>query len=72
MACGRRAPKGALRRFVARGGTLEADPAQRLPGRGAYVCDDACLEQALRGRAFHRAFRRPVAPPGPSDPPSTS
>ena len=65
MACGRRAPKAALRRYVAPGGVLEADPAQRLPGRGAYVCDEACLAQALRRRAFHRAFRRPVAAPQP-------
>jgi predicted RNA-binding protein YlxR (DUF448 family) len=72
VACGRRAPKAALRRFVAPGGALVADPAQRLPGRGAYVCDDACLVQALRRRAFHRAFRRPVAPPGPSIPPLPS
>ncbi len=73
MACGRRAPKGALRRFAAPGGTLVPDPAQRLPGRGAYVFDDACLAQALRRRSFHRAFRRPVAPPpGPSEPPPAS
>ncbi len=80
MACGRRAPKAALRRFAAPGGALVADPAQRLPGRGAYVCDDACLELALRRRAFHRAFRGPVAAPAgldappaqPPVPPSTS
>jgi predicted RNA-binding protein YlxR (DUF448 family) len=65
VACGRRAPKGALRRYVAPGGRLEADPAQRLPGRGAYVCDEACLAQAVSRRAFHRAFRRPVTVPEP-------
>ncbi len=70
MACGRRAPKAALRRFTAPGGALVPDPAQRLPGRGAYVCDDACLEVALRRRAFHRAFRRPVAAPAGPDAPS--
>ncbi len=68
MACGRRAPKGALRRFAARGATLEADPAQRLPGRGAYVCDDACLAEATRRRAWGRAFRRAVTPPGAQAP----
>jgi hypothetical protein len=51
---------------------LRADPAQRLPGRGAYVCDDACLEQALRRRAFGRAFRRPVAPRDAPEPPTPS
>lgn len=35
-----------------------------LPGRGAYVHPDiACLEQAVRRRAFNRAFRGP----GPFD-----
>jgi len=63
VACGRRAPKAALRRYVGPDGVLRADPEQRLPGRGAYVCDDACLAQALRRRAFHRAFRRPVVLP---------
>jgi uncharacterized protein len=34
-----------------------------LPGRGAYLHPAlACLDLAVRRRAFHRAFRRPVAP----------
>jgi predicted RNA-binding protein YlxR (DUF448 family) len=37
-----------------------ADPAARLPGRGAYVCNAACTETALRRRALPRAFRRAV------------
>jgi predicted RNA-binding protein YlxR (DUF448 family) len=37
-----------------------ADPTARLPGRGAYVCNAACAEIALRRRALPRAFRRAV------------
>ena len=34
------------------------------PGRGAWLCASSpdCLEQAIRRRAFDRAFRRPVDP----------
>jgi predicted RNA-binding protein YlxR (DUF448 family) len=41
-------------------GRLEADPAQRRPGRGAYVCDRACAEQAVRRSGFQRSFRTKV------------
>jgi len=51
---------------VAVGGTVEPDPAARLPGRGAYTCRTrACYERAARRGGFNRAFRRAVtAPPG--------
>jgi predicted RNA-binding protein YlxR (DUF448 family) len=52
--------KRTLHRFVLDGDTVVADPEQRLPGRGAYVCSAACLEQAIRRRAFARAYRRPA------------
>jgi predicted RNA-binding protein YlxR (DUF448 family) len=38
-----------------------ADPGGSLPGRGAYVCDAACLRTAIERRAFARAFRRAVS-----------
>jgi predicted RNA-binding protein YlxR (DUF448 family) len=77
VGCGRVAPKAALLRLAAvrpagassadvRGATPDivvADPAARLPGRGAYVCDARCAEAALRRRALPRAFRRPVTTP---------
>jgi predicted RNA-binding protein YlxR (DUF448 family) len=53
-------PKRALHRFVLDGDDVVADPLQRLPGRGAYVCSAACLQEAIRRRAFARAYRRPV------------
>ena len=37
------------------------DPRRRLPGRGAWLhSDGACLKQAVKRRAFQRAFRGPV------------
>ncbi|MEJ7798040.1 MAG: YlxR family protein [Solirubrobacteraceae bacterium] len=57
MGCGRLAAKADLRRVVLVDGRLEADPAQRRTGRGAYVCDRACAEQAIRRSGFQRSFR---------------
>ena len=57
--CGRKAPKGDLVRFVARGGTLVQDEAG--PGRGVYTCRRlACFERAAGRRAFARTLRRTV------------
>jgi predicted RNA-binding protein YlxR (DUF448 family) len=62
--CGRKAPKAALYRFVARSGRLVADPARRAPGRGAYTCPRlACFERAVARRAFQRTLREPVDVP---------
>jgi uncharacterized protein len=56
--CGVKAPKPELVRFVLRDGTAVEDPAQREPGRGAYVHDDpGCRERANRRGGFARAFR---------------
>jgi uncharacterized protein len=55
-----RREKRTLHRFALDGATVVPDARQRLPGRGAYVCSAACLERAVRTRAFARAYRRPV------------
>jgi len=60
VGCGTEAPKSELRRVVLADGTLQPDPAQRLPGRGAYVCDRACAERALKRGGFARSFRSAV------------
>ena len=60
MACGRRAPKAALRRLAVRDGRVVVDPDARLSGRGAYVCSAGCAQAAVERRAFARAFRRAV------------
>ena len=56
-------PKATLRRLVLEGDRVVADPEQRRPGRGAYVCNAACARDAGNRRAFQRAFRRAVTVP---------
>jgi predicted RNA-binding protein YlxR (DUF448 family) len=60
VGCGAQAPKSELRRVVLAEGRVQADPAQRLPGRGAYVCDRGCAERAIRRGGFARSFRSAV------------
>ncbi len=53
-----------LLRVVAAGDRLAPDPDGRMPGRGAHVHPRrACLDLAVRRRAFPRALRLP----GPLD-----
>jgi len=50
-------------RVVVVEGVLVPDPRARLAGRGAWVHPDpACLDLAVRRRAFARALRSDVAP----------
>jgi uncharacterized protein len=66
IACGRIGEQSSFRRFaVDETGAVVADQRRELPSRGAYVCDDACLAAATKRRAWGRAFRRAVTPPGP-------
>ena len=60
MGCRRTTDQAALRRFALAGGRVVADEERRLPGRGAYVCSDACVERATKRRAWGRAFRAAV------------
>ncbi|WP_284529235.1 YlxR family protein [Microbacterium sp. T2.11-28] len=58
VGCRARAPRSSLLRVVARDGVLVADEKASLPGRGAWVHDtDACVDTAIRRRAFGRALR---------------
>jgi predicted RNA-binding protein YlxR (DUF448 family) len=54
-------PKRELLRLALDGETVVADVPASRPGRGAYVCDGACLGQAQQHRALGRAFRRGVS-----------
>ena len=59
VACGRRAPKDELVRFVACDGILVA--AEREGGRSAYTCRRLlCFERAASRNAFGRTLRRRV------------
>ncbi|MBF6620768.1 MAG: YlxR family protein [Patulibacter sp.] len=48
-------------RLAVEGDLVVADPQRRLAGRGAYVCDHTCAEEAVKRRAMQRAFRRPIS-----------
>ncbi|MFE2044013.1 YlxR family protein [Streptomyces sp. NPDC059477] len=64
VGCRQRAAKIELLRIVVVEGACAPDPRGTLPGRGAYVHPaQVCLDQAVRRRAFPRAFRVP----GPLD-----
>lgn len=55
-------PKSEMRRVVLSGpATVQYDPQQILPGRGAYVCKkEECVSLVLHKNGFDRAFRRPI------------
>jgi predicted RNA-binding protein YlxR (DUF448 family) len=58
VGCRRRAAKDDLLRVAVAGETCVPDPRGTLPGRGAHVHPDtACLDLAVRRKAFPRAFR---------------
>ncbi|MGF1432484.1 YlxR family protein [Kitasatospora sp. LaBMicrA B282] len=58
VGCRKRAAKHELLRVTAVEGVCVPDPRGSLPGRGAYLhSDPACLDLAVRRRAFPRAFR---------------
>ena len=62
VACRTVRPKRELRRIVRTpDGRVVVDPTGRLPGRGAYVCEqDACLTLAITKGALGRALKTPV------------
>lgn len=60
VGCRRVRAKSALLRVAATPDGLRADPRQRLPGRGAYVCMDRdCIETTRIRKRLRRALRVP-------------
>ena len=59
VVCRQQAAKFALCRFVLSAGQPQVDRRQRMPGRGAYCCDNGrCDQEFLRqSRRWQRAFR---------------
>ena len=59
--CRTRYPKQELLRIVRTAEGAAADLAQKLPGRGAYLCKwEACIKTARKKKAFSRQFQRAV------------
>jgi predicted RNA-binding protein YlxR (DUF448 family) len=64
VGCGSSRPKAELLRVVLIDGGLVVDPEARLPGRGAYVCQNTnCMAEAVRRHGFERSFRTAVRVP---------
>jgi predicted RNA-binding protein YlxR (DUF448 family) len=65
IGCGRRGPQDGFVRFKLEekegSARVVVDTGKDRKGRGAYLCkSQACLDRALRRRAFNRAFRATV------------
>jgi len=51
--CKSRREKAVLLRFVhAAAGDWEADPRNRLPGRGVYLCSQACIQRLKKNKRY--------------------
>jgi predicted RNA-binding protein YlxR (DUF448 family) len=62
VVCGTTAAKRNLTRLVRTSEAgIQLDPAGKLAGRGAYLCDNpACWTEAAQGNALARALRAPL------------
>lgn len=62
VSCRQTRPKRELIRIVGQvEGSAVVDSTGRLPGRGAYLCNNkACWEEALRRRSLDRALKSPL------------
>ncbi len=64
VGCRTRSTASAMVRFKVLHGKVVVEGRRTLPGRGAWLCPrPECLDRALRGRAFLRAFRQDVLVP---------
>lgn len=62
VGCGTTGAKRGLIRIVRTPeGEVVADATGKRNGRGAYVCDERCLDRALKGR-LEKALNRTVSP----------
>ena len=59
IACREKKLKSDLIRLVPCKDRVVVDREKKLPGRGAYICDDmSCAERMLKTGALDRAYRR--------------
>lgn len=59
IGCRTTLPQDRLVRVVLDGEDV-AVVSRTAPGRGAWLCSDACIAPAVKRRGFERAWRRPV------------
>lgn len=57
VGCGKQSDKVRLHRIVRTADGVKYDASGRMAGRGAYVCSDACLDNAISSRKLQRALR---------------
>ncbi|MEF9876577.1 MAG: YlxR family protein [Gordonibacter sp.] len=61
IACGTQAGKATLHRIVrAPQGGVAFDATGRAPGRGAYVCSEACFATACKTKKLERALKTKI------------
>jgi uncharacterized protein len=64
ISCRRKGAKGELVKLASTPQGVVADYAEKLPGRGAYVCAvPSCIRDALDERKLSRAYRKKTEPP---------
>ncbi len=57
VGCGAQSDKVRLSRIVRTSEGVKFDATGRVPGRGAYVCSQECLSNAVSTRKLQRALR---------------
>ncbi len=61
IACGKQSGKASLHRIVRRPqGGVTFDATGRAPGRGAYVCSEACFATACKTKKLERALKTKI------------
>lgn len=58
IACnGKKDKKELIRIVINKEGLINVDKTGKLPGRGAYICDDVCcLDKAIKAKKFERVL----------------
>lgn len=61
ICCGERFFKKDLIKIVLNDGKISLDTAQKLEGRGAYICKNPeCRDTLIKKRCLNRAFKRQI------------
>lgn len=62
IGCNTQKPKKELIRIVKNAeGEIKVDKTGKLPGRGAYICNNSeCLEKAVRSKRLERSFETKI------------